>query len=102
MYKINPAVMRVGVPAAERNMDQNPFFRKIIVPWYDSDTACYVVIVCMGIIMFFGFTGISVARTYPSTHTHIWVPVLLIVLSAGVILSTLIRLTKRYLHRYAR
>ena len=83
-------------------MDQNPFFRKIIVPWYDSDTACYIVIVCMGIIILFGFSGISVARENPVTHAHIWVPVLLIVLCAGVILSTFIRLLKRYLHHYAK
>jgi len=83
-------------------MDQNPFFRKIIVPWYDSDSACYIVIVCMGIIIFFGFSGLSVARENPVTQAYIWIPLLLIVLSAGVILSTLIRLLKRYLHRYAR
>lgn len=83
-------------------MDQNPFFRKIIVPWYDSDTACYIVIAGMGLIMFFGFTGVSVARENPATQAHIWVPWLLIVLSAVVIISTLIRLAKRYFHRYAR
>jgi len=83
-------------------MDQNPFFRKIIVPWYDSDMACYIVIVCMGIIIFFGFTGISVSRENSVVHAHIWMPVLLIVLSTGVIISTLIRLAKRYLHRYAK
>ena len=83
-------------------MDQNPFFRKIIVPWYDSDTACYIVVGCMGLIIFFGFTGISVARENPATQAHVWVPVLLIVLSAAVIVSTLIRLAKRYLHRYAK
>jgi len=83
-------------------MDQNPFFRKIIVPWYDSDAACYIVIVCMGVIIFFGFCGISVARENPVTQRYLWIPVLLIVLNAGVILSTLIRLLKRYLHRYPR
>jgi len=83
-------------------MDQNPFFRKIIVPWYDSDTACYIVIVCMAIIIFFGFTGIFAAREASAAPSRIWVPVLLIVLGAGVILSTLIRLLKRYLHRYGK
>ena len=83
-------------------MDQNPFFRKIIVPWYDSGTSCYIVIVFMGIIIFFGFSGISVARETPGTHAHMWVPVLLIILGAVVILSTLIRLLRRYLHRYAK
>lgn len=83
-------------------MDQNPFFRKIIVPWYDSDTACYIVMICMGLFMFFGFCGIAAARENPATHVHIWVPILLIVLGAGVIISTLIRLLKRHLHRYAK
>ena len=83
-------------------LDQNPFFRKIIVPWYDSDKACYIVIVCMVVIILFGFIGISVARENPGTHAHIWVPVLLIVLSTGVIISILIRIAKRYLHRYAK
>jgi len=83
-------------------MDQNPFFRKIIVPWYDSDTACYIVIVTMGIILFFGFTGISVARENPYTHPHVWVPVLVVALSAAVIVSSVIRLIKRYLHRYGK
>jgi len=80
-------------------MDQNPFFRKIIVPWYDSDTACYIVIAGMGIIIFFGFSGISAALENPAAHAHIWVPVLLVVTSAGVIVSTLVRLLRRYLHR---
>ena len=83
-------------------MDQNPFFRKIIVPWYDSDTACYIVIVCMAVIIFFGFTGVFAARETYDTPSRIWIPVLLIVLGAGVILSTLIRLLKRYLHRYGK
>jgi len=83
-------------------MDQKPFFRKIIVPWYDSDTACYVVIVCMAIIIFFGFTGIFAAREVSGAQSRIWIPVLLIVLGAGVILSTLIRLLKRYLHRFGK
>ena len=83
-------------------MDQSPFFRKIIVPWYDSDTACYIVIACMAIIIFFGFTGILAAREDSVTQSRILIPVLLIVLGAGVILSTLIRLLKRYLHRYGK
>jgi len=87
---------------ATMRMDQNPFFRKIILPWYDSDMACYIFMVCMGLIMFFGFTGISVARENPANHDHIWMPLLLTILSAGVILSVLIRLLKRYLHRYGK
>jgi hypothetical protein len=83
-------------------LDQNPFFRKIILPWYDSDTACYIVIACMVIIILFSFTGISVTREIPEYRVHIWVPVLLVVMCTGVIVSTAIRLAKRYLRRYSK
>lgn len=83
-------------------LDQNPFFRKIIVPWYDSDTACYIVIGCLLIILFFGFSGISVALENTANRAHIWIPVALVIMCAGVIVSTAIRLTKRYLRRYSK
>ena len=83
-------------------LDQNPVFRKVIVPWYDSDTACYIVIVCLLIILFFGFSGISVARENAADRAHLWVPVILVILCTGVIVSTAVRLAKRYLRRYSR
>jgi hypothetical protein len=83
-------------------LDQNPVFRKVIVPWYDSETLCLIVIVCMGLVFFFGITGILVARDHLVFQKHIWVPILLVLLSGSVIVSIAIRLAKRYLQRYSR
>ena len=83
-------------------IDQNPVFRKSIIPWYDSEAVCIGVIVCMLIVFFFGIVGISVARENPEYHDHIWIAVLLVVMSGGVILSIVIRLIKRYTRRYSK
>lgn len=76
-------------------LDQNPVFRKIIVPWYDSDTACYLLIVFMIFVIFFGMTGISVCCETPEYQEHIWVPLVLVLLSGGVFISASIRMIKR-------
>jgi len=83
-------------------LDQNPVFRKVIVPWYDSETVCLIVIVCMGGVVIFGFTGIAVARDNLIYLKHIWVPILLVLMSASVIVSITIRLVKRYLQRFSK
>jgi hypothetical protein len=83
-------------------LDQNPVFRKVIVPWYDSEMACLVVIIIMGMVIFFGFAGISVARDNFVYQEHIWLPILLVALSGGVIISITIRLIKRYSQRFSK
>jgi len=77
-------------------------FRKAIVPWYDSETACFIVIVLMAFIFMFGFAGTSVARENAAYQEYIWVPVLLMIMSGWVIVSTTIRLIKRYAYRYSK
>jgi len=83
-------------------LDQNPVFRKVIVPWYDSETVCLIVIVCMGVVVIFGLAGIAVARDHLIYQKHTWVPILLVFLSACVIASITIRLVKRYLQRFSK
>jgi hypothetical protein len=83
-------------------LDQNPMFRKIIVPWYDSETACFIVIAMMALVLMFGFAGASVALENEAYQEYIWVPVLLMVMSGWVIVSTTIRLIKRYAYRYSK
>ncbi|MFC1825842.1 hypothetical protein ACFLYZ_00430 [Thermodesulfobacteriota bacterium] len=83
-------------------LDKNPMFRKAIVPWYDSETACFIVIVLMAFIFMFGFAGTSVAHENAAYQEYIWVPVLLMVMSGWVIVSTTIRLIKRYAYRYSK
>jgi hypothetical protein len=83
-------------------IDQNPLFRKVIVPWYDSRTACYILIFFMVPVFLFGIAGILASRENIAYHEHIWVPVLLVLMSGGVIISTTIRLIKRYYRRFSK
>lgn len=83
-------------------IDQNPLFRKAIIPWYDSEVVCIGVIVFMIIVFFFGVVGISVVRENVEYHGYVWIAVLLVVMSAAVIFSTTIRLIKRHARRYSK
>jgi len=83
-------------------IDQNPLFRKVIVPWYDSESACYIVIFFMVLVFLFGFAGISATRENIAYHEYVWVPVLLVLMSGAVIISTTIRLIKRYSRRFSK
>jgi hypothetical protein len=56
----------------------------------------------MLIVFFFGVVGISVARENEEYHEYVWIAVLLVVMSGGVIFSTIIRLMKRYARRYSK
>ena len=83
-------------------IDQNPLFRKTIIPWYDSEVVCIGVIVFMLIVFFFGVIGISVARENAEYHGYVWIAVFLVVMSGGAIFSTTIRLIKRHARRYSK
>lgn len=83
-------------------IEQKPFFRKVIIPWYDSETACLILIVFMFLVCLFGFAGISVARANVEYNQYIWIAVLLVVLSVVVIISTTIRLIKRFTSRHSK
>ncbi len=83
-------------------LDQNPLFRKVILPWYDTEKACYTVIVFMLLVFLFGIAGILEAVEKTEYNEYIWVPVLLVAMSTVVIVSTSIRLIKRYTHQYSK
>jgi len=76
--------------------DEKPIFRKIIVPWYDSETICFLLILFMVLVFLFGIVGLSVSSEIVEYNDCIWMPILLIVLSGWVIVSTVIRLIKRF------
>jgi ABC-type transport system involved in cytochrome c biogenesis permease component len=76
--------------------NQDPLFRKEIVRWYNSSTACFVIIFFMLLVLLFGIAGISVAHENAEYQGYAWVAVLLAALSGVVIASTSIRLLKRY------
>jgi hypothetical protein len=83
-------------------IDQKTVFRKTIVPWYDSEIVCLLTIVFMFLVFLFGFAGVAVARENVTYHDYIWVPVSLIVMSATVIISTTMRLIRRYAYRFSK
>ena len=77
-------------------LDQNPVYRKVIVPWYDSKLACLVLIGFLFVVLLFGFIGISVAMDNASYRFYIWLPISLVVMSGGIIISITVRLIIRY------
>ena len=80
--------------------DQNVVHRKIVTPWYDTETACFLTIALMLVIFLFCIAGFSVASEDPAHGKHIFVPIILLVLCCGIILSTSVRLARRYLNRF--
>lgn len=82
--------------------DKNPVFRKAIIPWYRATKAYIFVIIFMLLVFLFALTGIAVAREYHSYRGYIWVPAVLLVLSAAIIITTTVRLIKRYSHKSAK
>ncbi len=83
-------------------LDQPAAYRKTVVQWYDSEAVCLVVIVFLFVVVLFGLAGITVATSTPQYQKFLWVPVLLTVLSSGVIGSITIRLIRRFIARFRR
>ncbi len=81
-------------------LDPNPSFRKVIVPWYDSESICAAVIVLMIFVFLFSLAGVFLAISQDHFRSHIWVPVLLLFLSAFVIVSRMLRMLKRFVARF--
>jgi hypothetical protein len=76
--------------------DKNPVFRKAVIPWYGSKTTYIIVIVFLLLVALFALVGISVSEDDPTYSGYVWVPIVLLVLSAGIIITTIARLIKRY------
>ena len=73
-----------------------PVFRKAANPWYQSKTVYGLTITFMLLVLMFGLVGISVTRETEQYHDYVWVPVVLVVLGAGVMVSAIIRLIRRH------
>ncbi len=82
--------------------ENNPIYRKAIVPWYDSESWCLAVVVFMFAVVLFALIGIKVSDEIPRYGAFLWVPVLLAAMAAGVIVSITVRLIKRYAFRHRR
>jgi len=77
-------------------IDKSPFFRKAIIPWYATNTACLIKTMVMFVFVLFGLDGIKVAKQMEAYNHYVWVPLLLLVLSGIVFVTNLIRLIRRY------
>lgn len=82
------------------SFDQKPLFRKIITPWYDSEMVCFIIIAFMFLVLIFGVVGISATYEKVEYREHLWLPVILVIMSGLVMVSTATRLIKRYLQRF--
>ena len=81
---------------------KDPVFRKAVIPWYRSSKIYLFAIVFMLLVFLFGLAGISVAQDIEAYSGYIWVPALLVVMSAFMIVTTTYRLIKRYITRSSR
>ncbi|QTA78887.1 Uncharacterized protein dnl_11340 [Desulfonema limicola] len=70
--------------------------KKNEIPWYDSETICLITLIFLYFVFFFGISGISVVREYHEYYKHIWVPVLLMIMSGITIISITLRLIGRF------
>ena len=50
----------------------------------------------MLLALLFGLVGISVTREIEQYRDYVWVPVVLVILSTGVMISAIIRLIRRH------
>ena len=71
-----------------------PVFRKATTPWYQAKTVYGLTIAFLLFVLLFGLVGISVTREIEQYHEYVWVPVVLVVLSTGVMISAIIRLIR--------
>jgi len=76
--------------------EKNPFFRKPVIPWYQSKTAYSVTIIIMLVVFLVGLAGISVSREIDEYNGYLWIPAVLVILSVCLMITNIIRLIRRY------
>ena len=79
--------------------EKSPVFRKAIIPWYHSKTVCGITIACMLIVFLFGLAGLVVAHEQEQYIGYIWVPLVLVILSGGMVVGNFIRLIRYHTSR---
>jgi hypothetical protein len=76
-------------------LDSNPFFRKAITPWYDSNFTCWTTIIVMLSVFAFAIVGIIVGSNNIIFEEHVWFPGFLAFLSLFLVIKIFLRLRKR-------
>jgi hypothetical protein len=81
------------------HVEQPPIYRKIIIPWYDSNAVCIGLMAAMLPVLFFGILGTSASLETPEYRQYGWLPGLLVGMSLWVIFSVGLRMTFRLLRQ---
>jgi len=76
-------------------LDQSPFYRTVITPWYDSNPACYILVFFLSVVLLFAGVGIWVAATRIEFAAFLWFPVMLAGMSALVMGKICFRVVNR-------
>ena len=76
--------------------EKNPVFRKIIIPWYNSTTVYIIVLIIMLLLLLFAIAGLYVSQENNEYRRYVWIPSLLLAMTAAIIITTAARLIKRY------
>ena len=76
-------------------LEQNPFFRKSITPWYDSNLSCILLIGFMILVFLFAVVGIFLGISNELFNEYTWFPGLLAGLSFFLIVKVYYRLKNR-------
>lgn len=79
-------------------LDPNPFFRKPITPWYDSNFICRLLILFFFLVVVFAIFGIIVAFGNPVFQPHLWLPVFLACINLVPAIKIILRMKKRNRH----
>jgi len=79
----------------QMQLDPNPYFRRTITSWYDSNFACWLLIIMMLVVFVFALAGIMVASGEPAFDKHAWFPGFLGFLSGFLVVKVYIRLRAR-------
>ncbi len=82
--------------------EKSPVFRRAIIPWYDSNRVCWIVVSFTLATAVFSAVGIFAALEEPAYQNYFWLPLLLLLLSTGIAVSTLVRMFRRYIDRISR
>ena len=76
-------------------LDQNPFFRKPITSWYDSNYVCWAIMVMMVFVFIFAMAGIIVGSNTGEFQEYVWFPVFLSFVSLFLVLKIALRIKHR-------
>lgn len=76
-------------------MKERPVYRQPLIPWYDSTLVCRVLFWLLVPVFIFALLGFFEAIYMPDWQVHLWMPLVLGILSFWVILTMGLRLRRR-------